>query len=271
MSDNIEIEIGPKKEFFSWLPNYLVNDPNFSADALACALYLNGKSAGWRARPFDIRKRFGWGRHTWLKVAKELKDYNLLHEKKIAEGTILWFAFPEVGMAANSKESIDPPSDFRTVRKPTVGKSNPLDNKDNTNKDLINNKDNALSENDISLIFDKLWEIYPLKKSKQQALEAFYKILKGKGRGEAENVAKTIWLALGACIDEHQAKLELQLQGADIWVPGLPYLSTWLNKRRWVDEYQSPEEILKGSKRKKSFGVDLASREARLRQEGFIT
>lgn len=243
-----EIQIAPKREFFSWLPNYLVNDPNVSAEALACALYLNGKPAGWRARPFDLRKRFGWGDRKWRKISTELKAHRLLHEKITKDGTILWFDIPE-----SATSPVDTPTvHFSGPPKADRAKCTPLEEKEFTNKDLLIKKENnVLSENDTKEIFNKLWEMYPLKKAKQKALEAFIKLLKGKSKEEAEKLAKTIWGGLRACIEEHQAKTQLQEQGGDVWVPNLPHLSTWLNQARWGDDYQQPSDILASTKHKK--------------------
>lgn len=109
-----KIIIGNKNVIFSWLPNYLVNHPKFSAEALAAALYLNGKSEGWIARPADIQKRFGWGDHTWRKVSKELREFKLLHVISTANGRSLMFEIQE-----NEAPALEPQPtvDFRTMRK----------------------------------------------------------------------------------------------------------------------------------------------------------
>lgn len=63
---------------FTFLSKHLVENPEVDANTLACALYLNGKPEGWQVRPDDIRKRFGWGDHTWVAVSKNLKKIGLL-------------------------------------------------------------------------------------------------------------------------------------------------------------------------------------------------
>lgn len=122
-------------------------------------------------------------------------------------------------------------------------------------------KGDVMSLDETNMIFDKLWEIYPLKKAKQKARGALIKLLKGKTRQEAEKLAKEIWGGLGACVKEHKAQTQLKEQGADIWVSALPYLTTWLNQGRWEDNYQSPDDILRSAKRKKS-GLDLEAFES---------
>jgi len=114
--------------------------------------------------------------------------------------------------------------------------------------------------------FDKAWQAYPLKKAKERSVLALIKILASKTPDEGKSLAKEIWCGLKAHIAEHEAKKELKEQGAEIWVPELPYLASWLNQARWHDHYQSPEEILITATRKKTFGVDLAAREQRIKQ-----
>ena len=132
-----QIIIGNKLPPFSWLPNYLVNDPDVSADALAVALYLNGKPAGWQVRPEDIKNRFKFGDHTWRKVSRQLKACNLLHEKITKNGTKLWFEIPESDIVARKKPTVEKPTvENRGPRKAERGKSTPLDHKDHNKKDL---------------------------------------------------------------------------------------------------------------------------------------
>lgn len=254
-----EIIIGPKTEFFAWLPNCIVYEWGLSAEALAAALYLNGKPAGWQARPFDIQNHFKWGVRIWRKVSKELKGFGLLNEKKHKEGTSLWFAIPDMSLTITKK----PPLQNSTVLKATVTKCHPLPKKDITKKDLIIKKDilcvktkKELSKSEINLIFDKVWGIYPLKKAKQKALEALTKAFKGKDAAQSEDIATAIWRGLNAHLQEHQAKSELAQQGGDVWVPNLPHLSTWLNQYRWEDEYQEPADILASTTNKRGI-VDI--------------
>lgn len=112
--------------------------------------------------------------------------------------------------------------------------------------------------------FVELWRAYPLKKGKQAALRALEKKMKGKSMEAAKALLETIWSGLKAYLDEHGAKSQLKAQGADIWVPELPHLSTWINQCRWEDEHQLPQSILQGATRKQ--GLDLSAIEARWNQ-----
>lgn len=100
-------------------------------------------------------------------------------------------------------------------------------------------------------IFDALWQHYPLKKAKQNAMKAFFALFNAMTALEAKTLLETVCCGLKAHTEEHKAKLQLKQQGAEIWVPELPHLATWLNQRRWEDGYQTPAEILGTAVKKK--------------------
>lgn len=241
---------GAKQDFFGKLPNYLINDLTFSANAMAVALYLESKPGNWICHPNDIRKRFGWGRHTWLKVSRELKERGLLIETKIQHSTELRFEISWNIMPQKAKSETMPIStrvEIQTVRNSDGAKIDTLSNKDSSIKiDLLNNKHSLCEseKNEIETIFEQLWEGYPLKKAKQKALEAFKKVLDGKAAEEAKELLGAIYRGFKAHLEEHNAKQQLKQQGAEIWIPELPHLSTWLNQRRWEDGYQSAADLL---------------------------
>lgn len=281
MSNEQNINIGSKPDFFAWLPNCIVYEWGLSAEALGVALYLHGKPAGWKARPFDIQKHFKFGDYTWRKVSKELKSFGLLHERKVQSATELWFELPDMDVRIK-KPSSQPlkitPCENHTLRKPT-----PLANKDLLpKKDLLTDKDtmcisgNALGkkaknkDDELEQLFAAMWKAYPHKKGKQEAYKALVSKAKAYRGGKGESFVETIKRSFSAYLAERDAQHQLEKQGADIFISQWPLLSTWINKERWMDEFESPEEVLRGSKRKKTVGVDLAAREERLRQEGFI-
>ncbi len=116
------------------------------------------------------------------------------------------------------------------------------------------------------LIFNQMWDAYPHKVNKHAALKAFKKIFKGKDGVDHENLLKEVCDGFRGYIEQHNAWRQMEAQGADIWFPKLKQLDGWLNGRKWEDEHQTAEQILRTAKRKKTTGVDLAAREQRLRQ-----
>jgi hypothetical protein len=133
-----------------------------------------------------------------------------------------------------------------------------------TNKELLINKKEIYKERmnftlPAALVcseFDKWWEQYPVKKSKQKAQEAFSKALKG---GTSFDF---IFMALLAQMTE---KRLLEASGA--FSPAWPHPTSWLNQKRWEDSVQTEEQIktqaLKGQ------GGTFQDRRAAVNVEGF--
>ncbi len=202
--------------------------------------------------------------------------------KRVLVGTKYYFVVPEKRIEAIVEEEKNESTNDQTITTGMTGGDDsrvvggmtavsPI-NKEYINKEKLKNKEKykkekneleVVSKNDqlTAKLFEEMWKMYPLKKAKQKALEALKGVVSGIGLPEAEKLAKTIWGGFSAHVAEHQAKLQLKQQGADIWVPELPHLTTWLNQRRWEDDYQSPEDILRGATRKKP-GLDLEAFES---------
>jgi hypothetical protein len=76
--------------------------------------------------------------------------------------------------------------------------------------------------------FEKFWDLYPLKKSKQKALEAF------KALNPANELLTNILSALQQQIQFHQ-----QQQSQGQWVAAWKFPANWLAQHCWEDEIQS--------------------------------
>lgn len=278
---------------FAPVPRELAQNLSVSANTLAVITYLCSKGENWTPRVYDIKKRFGFGDHTWRGISLEMRELGVMELKKTSQGTELIFD-PHGIEALEEKVIHTPPVENRTVRKPTRGKSTPLDYIDpildrsfkkidhidhldhfeSQEAELKEAPENAITpqskstvspisdkqkptQKEIEETFSQFWAIYPLKKAKQAALQAFLKLIRGKPRGEVVNLANAIWLGLNAHVSEHDAKKQIKDQDADIWIPELPHFSTWLNQKRWEDEYKTPEQVLAGATRKKGI-IDFA-------------
>lgn len=260
-----------------------LRDPNLSWKAKGIMTYMLSMPDDWIFYMEELVTNAADGMAGLKSGIKELKEAGYLLRFPVhLEGKIDHWEFRLFETLALASKHCDTTlastSRKSTTRKALRSKSTATNNDLILNNDLNNilrtNPKNESSENEkanishVHAIFERLWGMYPLKKAKQAAIAALSKHIKGKSIAEAERVATEIWRGLDACLAEHATKTKLKGQGADIWVSELPYLSTWLNQCRWEDNYDSAENILKGSRRKKSFGVDLAAREERLRQEG---
>lgn len=244
---------------FTIIDNKLIQNPNLSMKAKGLACYLLSLPDDWTIIQSELQNHFTDGDSSVRAAMKELREakYLLTVSSRDAKGRI-------IGWRTYIRESLDLPwpladkeAWYPDVESPDVDFPH-LENQQllstNNTKDL-ENKGHILceqqkSKNEHGEIFEQMWNAYPLKKGKQTAYKAFLKAIHAKAPKDRERFIKEICGGLKAHIDEHRAGMVLKKQGADIWVPQLPHLSTWLNKGRWEDGYQSPEDILKAATRK---------------------
>ncbi len=125
----------------------MVNDPRFTLEVLAVALYLNGKPEGWVPRAYDIKKRFDIGKEKWEKISKLMRELGLLHDTHTQNGKELSFEVScEMKPKEPSKQSDSAevsqgrktrPSGNRTVGKP----AHIIRKRANNKKDILKNHD----------------------------------------------------------------------------------------------------------------------------------
>lgn len=179
---------------FSWLPNYIVNNPAFPSDVVSASLYLHGKPGGWIARPLDIQKRFGWGVDKWQSVSRKMKELGLLHETITKHGKQLRFEIKVALVQLPSNTVLQP---LKTQRRKTPLRENTLEvkartieiNKDPKNKDIVNNHDHKVKKDNVTDVPRKL----PLR-MREQALSfdercMYERLLKFKGLYEGTAMA----------------------------------------------------------------------------------
>lgn len=106
---------------FTAVPNYIVNDENISAEALAVITYVAGKPNGWIVRSYDIRRRFKWGDFVWRRVSRELRELGFITIVKHADGTDLNFEIKWQEVDKPVKKPCDPPVGNCRVQNPPVG------------------------------------------------------------------------------------------------------------------------------------------------------
>lgn len=83
-----EIEI-KKTDAFTLIPTEFIQNPNITYTAKMVAIYLLGKPEAQVCHPFEIKNIFKLGRHTWLKVSKELRELGVLELNHSNTGTRL--------------------------------------------------------------------------------------------------------------------------------------------------------------------------------------
>ncbi len=240
------------------LNKQFINDASLSWKAKGILTYMLSKPDDWVFYTDEIIKNATDGIKSLNSGIKELKEAGYMKRFPVYENGKIhhweYRVYETVELAQKHCVATDAP----TFPK---GKSSKCTSTKvaTTNNDLILNNEstnilcekNKISKKEIEKFFEEMWNRYPLKKGKQTALKTFEKLLANKGRPDAEKLAKAIWCGFLAHLEESSTKQQLKDQGADIWVPQSPHLATWLNNRRWEDDYQSISDILSTTKMKK--------------------
>lgn len=94
----------------------------------------------------------------------------------------------------------------------TIPKTEPATPQDNNNYFFIS----------LSQAFDVFWDLYPLKKEKENALEAFKKLK------PSQSLVQQIIASL-----TEQIQLETKKRAEGVWVPSWKYPANWLTQRCW--------------------------------------
>lgn len=78
-------------------------------------------------------------------------------------------------------------------------------------------------------LFDRLWSVWPEKKAKKKALEAFVKAAR-----------KSSWPGIDVVVEKARAmKRDAAIKvSRKEFAASFPHLATWLNQERWTDEYE---------------------------------
>ena len=200
-----------------------------SANAVAAYVYLMSKPRDWIIRPRDVRNRYGWGRHTWMKVAKELRDAGVMFdridrdEKGRVVKRVLYIGSQSIESMSSKNghtESISPiigQSDERTV-----GKSDPL-----VIKDLLQSKETI--QKDFESFWSSTTSEFGAKGSKTKCLAQFKKL-----EQSVRNDLKEIY--------QDQLSEKRAAKSAGEFCPNFPHLERWIRDGRYEDESSAPQE-----------------------------
>jgi len=74
----MKIRVNKPQHDFTMVPNYVVQRSGLSADALGVLVWLMAHQDGFTLSSTQVRERFQFGRHTWLRISKELRAANAL-------------------------------------------------------------------------------------------------------------------------------------------------------------------------------------------------
>lgn len=187
---------------FAPVPRELAQNPNVSARTLGVVTYLCSRGEDWEPRVYDIKKRFGFGDHVWRQVSKEMRALNILAARKTKEGTSL--IFDPLGIEGMQLVIHNPPVDFRTVQKPTRGKSTDIYRSDHTlDRSIKNHIDHgndiekrgdqrprklSMKEREAQLNCDQQYTLQKLCKLKDIFLSVALSIIEQNSIGDINNV-----------------------------------------------------------------------------------
>lgn len=95
-------------------------------------------------------------------------------------------------------------------------------------KESHTTRDGARDESNATKLFDTFWELYPNKKSKKKAVDAWSKLFKNVGGEQRGDLYDKIIAGLMLS----RASQQWQKDGGQF----VPHPTTWLNQERWNDE-----------------------------------
>lgn len=230
-----------------------------SAESIATFVYLQSKPVDWVIRVSEVRKRFGFGDHTWRKISKELRDKGLLFDwlerdsrgkvvaKVLCMGSEPLESIPlntdDMGLSIpSSSDDLGPsiPLTSHVVVQPRRCSPTDLLNKDYLQKKEKIQKADKSAEPKTSKTddpgFTEFWNVYGHKVKKQNAIRMWNK-LKEPDRVHA--------LSYVASKPFKSWRLKQFKPSGECF---LPHPSTWLNDRRWEDDIPVDNETSEWSK-----------------------
>ena len=230
-----------RKGGYTVLPNALLRDPRLSIKAKGLACLTLSLPPGWEYSVAGLASICGCGRDLIRGALKELEQAGYLSREQIHDGNGKFGSCRYVmcDESACPEEPLEAPvgvplSDFPSTGKPTTEKpltGNPTElNKEISSKDLSispkapqggrRSREPKEAPDWKPERFTKLWAYYPRGEAKQAAIRAWDKLR------PSDELIDTMAQAL-----KRQVASEGWKQGI-----GIPYLSTWINQKRWTDE-----------------------------------
>ncbi len=93
-------------------------------------------------------------------------------------------------------------------------------------------------------VFERFWGMYPNKKGKEKAKQSFMKLTKSKSKDEIEELTKKMTEGLLCHLVEckHHDDIQKLNPTWKVFYPSWPHGSTWINQKRWLDEYETNGE-----------------------------
>lgn len=220
---------------FVQIPNDWMRDARLSHRARGILAEIMTHSDGWEITVQHLVRNGTEGREAVRTAIKELVKFGYLRQERAQD---------ETGRMLGSQYTIQiPPDDIEPDNRETgswgAGKPDaqePPTKNTNLKEDHLLEHTTRTADADALLVsedlggnpFDEWWKLYPLKKSKQEAKDAYAKAAKKH---------KPVHLLKMLEAYKQGRKREEQ---AGNFVANWPYASTWLNQERWTDYTEAP-------------------------------
>lgn len=208
--------------------------------ALAVWVYLRSKPENWEVREADITEHFGIGRDRYRASIRYLTQCGAIEDKRIKDNAgriigrqyVVNYSVTRAPEKPNTRANQEGRAPEKPVRRktPSDGKSAPLKNTEVNTEDRVNTEHCAAKAARVASPsrFDEFWQAWPSgyrKRDKAAAAKAWK-------RHKLDSIAEMI------IADVRRRPFE---DGQ--WKKGYaPMPSTYLNGKRWEDEYETPGE-----------------------------
>ena len=207
------------KNKFATTPNELLNNRNISLKAKGIYGYLQSKPDGWTFSVKGMMSQLQEGKLSISSALKELENHQYLlrnnyQDKKSGKWKTdyILYSEPYTGYPYTDEPSTD---DTESVKPIHLVRKNKV-------------KKNSKKEQDKEGVsFEDFWKVYPNKKSKHVACKSWSKVNKQEQVKIIEHVI------------ERKEKDEQWVKDEGRFIP---HPSTFLNQKRWYDEYEEVDE-----------------------------
>lgn len=200
-----------KKENYVVLDKGFLNNKDLSWQAKGLLAYMLSLPNDWRFNVTDLKNRSQNGRDATKRIIKELEEQGYIHKEQSRDSGKFGkvdFVVHETPLTGN------PLTDNPLTENPTL-----LSNKELSNK----NTNNADSGAEITERFEHIWQHYPNKKGKANALKTYKRLVKDGIRDE--DIIKGIKSYTRYCLANRTDKQYMK------------HGSTFFNERAWEDDW----------------------------------
>ena len=220
MNDLHFINKSKLKDKFATVPNSIIQNFGLSLDARGMLIYLLSLPSTWRLNITDLCKKNNIGRDKCYKIIKQLIDFKYIIRKQSRQksGKIINYDYFIFDTPQSHEIQLLPEKPY--PEKPYTENQDTYKRNNNIKTHNIN-----MSKNDKE--FEQFWLLWKRKEKKSVAQKSF-------------NIAlKEVDIDL---LLKKTKEFNVELEKNKTEKNFIPLASSWLNQKRWEDEYNDVEE-----------------------------